>query len=49
MFLAMMVVLRWSWRVTITPELFITGELSRVEQRAGFQMRRQMHCAEPTL
>src|SRR6516165_5947646 len=38
-----------SWRSVVTPELLITGDLIRVEQRARFEMRRQMHRAQAAL
>jgi len=38
-----------SWRSVVTPELLITGDLIRVERRARFEMRRQMHRPQSTL
>jgi hypothetical protein len=32
-------------RLSIAPELFIAGNLIRVQQRARFQMRRKVHGA----
>ena len=45
----MVMMMSQSRRVTIASELFITGDLIRVEQGAGFEMRRQMHCAQAAL
>ena len=41
-----MVMMLRSWQIAITPELLITGDLIRVEQRARFEMRRQVHCTQ---
>ena len=41
-----MVMMLGSWRIAVTPELLITGDLLRVEKRARFEMRRQMHRAQ---
>ena len=38
-----------SWQIAITPELLITGDLIRVEQRARFEMRRQVHRTQAAL
>jgi hypothetical protein len=45
----MVMMLSRSLRVAIAPELFIAGDLIRVEQGAGFEMRRQMHGAQAAL
>jgi hypothetical protein len=45
----MVMVLPRGLRISITPKLFITGDLIGVEQGAGLEMRRQMHSAQATL
>ena len=45
----MVMMMSQSRRVAVASELFITGDLIRVEQGAGFEMRRQMHRAQAAL
>ena len=43
--LAVAVLLCWGLLIAVTPELLITGNLIRAEQRPRFEMRREMHGA----
>ena len=47
--LSVMVMMLGSWRSAVTPELLIPGDLIRVEQRARFEMRREMHRTQAAL